>query len=307
MAKTSTELVEKLRAEVPAQEKKQSPIHSIKELLEANKGEIAKALPKHITPDRLLKTCLGAIRQNPQLLECTRESLIGAIMTSAELGLEPGPLGHAYLVPYNSRKKINGEDQWVKEVQFQIGYKGMLELIYRGGQVATIVANPVYANELGDIEIDRAAGTVKHPYKFREDPGEFVGVYAYAVTKDGMTHCEPMTRAEIEKVRKLSKSANGPAWTGMYEEMARKTALKRLMKRLPMAVERAESFLLAEAKDETVGQIDFTPRAEIVVPVSEPAAPELESKEPDWEEVRRSTLKRQAEFLAKEGVDADAV
>lgn len=295
MSKTSTELATRLQTGTPT--RSEHPLNRIKGLLEANKDEIAKALPKHVTADRLLKTALGACRQNPELLNCSTESLLGAIMVSAELGLEPGPLGHCYLIPYNTKKKINGVEEWVKEVQFQLGYKGMLELVYRAGSVSTIVANPVYANELGHIEIDRAAGTVTHPYKFLDDPGDFVGVYAYAVTKDGMTHVEPMPKAEVEKIRKMAKSAESPAWRNMYEEMARKVVLKRLMKRLPMSVEKTDQIMRAEIVDESIGKLEFTPRAEVLGAI-EHTPVEAAPQEVDWEEVRKSTLKKQAALLA---------
>src|SRR5436309_12826592 len=77
---------------------------SIYQLIEAQKQEIARALPKHMDADRLARVAITTLRQTPRLLECTPQSLLGALMLSAQLGLEPGPLGHAYLVPFYNRR-----------------------------------------------------------------------------------------------------------------------------------------------------------------------------------------------------------
>ena len=93
----------------------QSPVKTIADYIKAMTPEIAKALPSHLKPERLARIVTTEIRRNPKLMQCTRESLLGALMLSAQLGLEPGPLGHVYYIPYNNKK------QGVTECQFLLG------------------------------------------------------------------------------------------------------------------------------------------------------------------------------------------
>ena len=124
-----------------------NPYKTIQDLLKRMEPQIRKALPKHLEPERLARIALTEIRKNPKLLECSRESLLGAVMTAAQLGLEPGVLGHAYLIPYWNNKTKS------YEVQFQIGYKGLLDVVRRSGEITSISAHCVYENdefEFGD-------------------------------------------------------------------------------------------------------------------------------------------------------------
>ena len=103
-------------------------------------GEIAKALPSVITPERFTRITLSALSTNPQLAQTTPKSFLGAMMTAAQLGLEPNtPLGQAYLIPYKNKG--------VLECQFQLGYKGLVDLAYRSGQISIIQAHTVRSND----------------------------------------------------------------------------------------------------------------------------------------------------------------
>ena len=118
---------------------------SISDLIKVMEPEIKKALPSVITPERFTRMVLSALSSNPKLAVCTPQSFLGAMMTAAQLGLEPNtPLGQAYLIPYKNK----GTD----EVQFQIGYKGLLDLAYRSGQVSTVQAHTVYENDQFDYQ-----------------------------------------------------------------------------------------------------------------------------------------------------------
>ncbi len=104
--------------------------------LEQMKPQLQAALPKHITPERLVRVALSAIQNTPKLLECDRNSLFRAVLTSAQLGLEPdGILGQAYLIPFAGK------------VQFIPGYKGLIDLARRSGEVLNIIAKEVYKND----------------------------------------------------------------------------------------------------------------------------------------------------------------
>src|SRR5690606_22786403 len=113
---------------------------TIFDLIERQKTQIARALPKHITAERFARIVLTQIRTTPKLLECDQQSLLAAIMLSAQLGLEPGPLGHAYIVPYG------------REATFIIGYKGYLDLMWRSGKLLSLAVPEVCENDGFDFE-----------------------------------------------------------------------------------------------------------------------------------------------------------
>ena len=211
-------------------EKKQKTIFDV---IQAGAKQFATALPKHINSDRFVRIAITTIRQNPKLAQCNQESLLGALMVSAQLGLEPGVLGQCYLIPYG------------RECQFQIGYKGMIELLRRSGQLKDIYAYSVYEND----EFEMTYGLnrdLKHKPNL-QDRGNFIGCYCVAVLKDDARAFEYMTKEEIEAHgKKFSKTyGNGP-WKTDFEAMAHKTVVKKMLKWLPVSVE----FLEMANKDE---------------------------------------------------------
>ena len=202
---------------------------SIRELLESRKDSFKEILPKHVTPDRLVKIALNAIAKTPQLQQCTAASLFQSIVFAAELGLEPGgALGHMYLVPYG---------QTCTPI---IGYRGLIELMRRSGQLKQIRAVVVRANDKFRI-IEGIDQTIKHVPDIGDNPGELVRVYVVAKLKDGSVHVEHMTRAEIDKIRNRSRSGQNGPWKTDYEEMAKKTVVRRAAKYLPMSLEVAKA------------------------------------------------------------------
>ena len=137
------EIVKEKQQEQQGKSKGQSEIQN---LLNTMKDEFRKVLPETIKPDRLIRIALTEMRMNPRLFDASKESLLGALMVSAQLGLEPGALGYCYLVPYQNKK--TGQ----LEIQFQLGYKGILELVRRSGQVENIEARVVYEKDKFDFE-----------------------------------------------------------------------------------------------------------------------------------------------------------
>lgn len=206
---------------------------TIFDVIQAGAKQFATALPKHINSDRFVRIAITTIRQNPKLAQCNQESLLGALMVSAQLGLEPGVLGQCYLIPYG------------KECQFQIGYKGMIELLRRSGQLKDIYAYSVYENDEFEMTygLDR---DLKHKPNL-QNKGNFIGCYCVAVLKDDARAFEYMTKEEIEAHgKKFSKTyGNGP-WKTDFEAMAHKTVVKKMLKWLPVSVE----FLEMVNKDE---------------------------------------------------------
>lgn len=220
--------------------KKENKPKTIIDLVRSSKNQFANALPKHINTDRFMRIAITTIRLNPKLAKCSQESLLGALMVSAQLGLEPGTLGQCYLIPFENKKA------GTVECQFQIGYKGLIELLRRSGQLSDIYSYIVYENDEFYIEYGLSR-TLVHKPNFT-DRGEIKGFYAVAILKDGAKAFEYMTKDEVvkheEKYRK--KSYKNDVWNKNFEEMAQKTVVKKLLKWLPVSVE----FLEMAAKDE---------------------------------------------------------
>ena len=203
---------------------------------EAMRRQIATALPKHLTPERLSRIALTTIRTTPKLMECTIESLLGAIMQAAQLGLEPGILGHCYFVPFNKNIAPKGAPaKWVKEVTFIIGYRGLIDLARRSGQITTIASYPIYSKDKFEC-VYGFEQKLFHEPSF-EDRGELIGFYSYAITKDGGKFADVMSLDEVKRIRDRSKSKDNGPWVTDFEEMGRKTVLRRMSKYLPMAIE----------------------------------------------------------------------
>lgn len=204
-------------------------VRQVGELLERAKGGLSAALPAHLTAERLIRVAQTACSRNPRLLECTDSSLILALVEAGQLGLEPnGVLGHAYLVPYkNGRTKEY-------EAQFLPGYRGLVDLVLRAGLVRTVEARVV--REGDDFMYEYGLNPqLRHTPRGSEGP--VTHVYAVARFKDGESKFDVMTVSEVEKVRQASRAKDNGPWVQWYEEMAKKTAVKRLCKLLPMSPE----------------------------------------------------------------------
>lgn len=210
---------------------------TIKDYITMYQGEIAKALPSVMTPERFVRIATTAVTNTPKLANCTPQSFIGALLNAAQLGLEPNtPLGQAYLIPYGN------------QCQFQIGYLGMVELAQRAG--TNVDAHVVYAND----EFDYSLGLhpdIKHVPAMK-DRGEAIAYYA--VWRNGENFgFEVMSREDVEKhMKRYSKTySNGP-WKTEFDEMAKKTVLKRALKYAPKKTDLARAVM----QDETVKQFD---------------------------------------------------
>lgn len=215
---------------------------TMQQYIKSMEGEIKKALPSVITPERFTRMTLSALSVNPKLASCTPKSFLGAMMSAAQLGLEPNtPLGQAYLIPYKNRG--------VDEVQFQIGYKGLIDLAYRSGEVELVQAHIVYENDTFECEYGLDPKLVHKPAD--KDRGEPIKVYALFKTKSGGYGFEVMSMDDVrnhaEKYSQAYKSGFSP-WKTNFEEMAKKTALKRVLKYAPLK----SDFVKAVVQDETI-------------------------------------------------------
>ena len=196
--------------------------------IKSMEGEIKKALPSVITPERFTRMVLSAISTNPQLGSCTPQSFLGAMMSAAQLGLEPNtPLGQAYILPYKNKGTL--------EAQFQLGYKGLIDLAYRSGEVELVQAHIVYENDTFECEFGLDA-KLKH-VPAEKDRGNAVKVYAMFKTKSGGYGYDVMSMDDVrEHAKKYSKSfgSSFSPWATNFEEMAKKTVLKRCLKYAPL-------------------------------------------------------------------------
>ncbi len=213
----------------PQAKKPVNPYQNIQDLFKRMAPEIAKVLPKHIKSDHLLRVALTEIRKNPKLLECSSQSLLGALMLAAQLGLEPGILGHAYLIPYYNSKTRS------TEVQFQIGYKGYIDLVRRSGELQTLDVHEVCRNDVFEYEYGLTPKLMHRPAL--ENRGEVYCYYAIAKLKDGGFSYLVMSIQDVEKFRKRSKSPDYGPWVTDYDAMAKKTVIKQLAKYLPLSTE----------------------------------------------------------------------
>lgn len=229
---------------------------TLMDLFDEMKPAIKQAIPKHMTPERLLRIATTSIRTNPKLKICTPESLLGAVMQCAQLGLEPSILGHAYLIPYKNKKK-DGQREWLEdECQFQIGYKGLIELARRTGQISSIMAQAVHEKDV--FEYEYGINEKLRHVPADGDRGQVTRYYAYAKFKDGGYSFLVMSKQDIMIHRdRFSKSKDkqgrhyGP-WLDHFDEMAKKSVLKALMKYMPISVE----FQRAVDQDETTKHFD---------------------------------------------------
>lgn len=226
----------------------------LKGLLEAMKESIAAALPRHVTPERLIKTMLVAANRNPALLECTQASILETINRAAELGLDlSGTLGEAYPVPFNNKVKVpNGNggttEKWVKQCQLIIGYRGLEKLAWQSGEVKMIDAEVVYENDHFKFKKGFEPVLEFEPC-INGDRGQMVGAYACIITKDGGKMARFMPKSDIDKIRAGAQSKDSPAWRNHYDEMARKTALRRVMKDAPLSTEKLTRAMEIDDKD----------------------------------------------------------
>ena len=208
---------------------------SVAGLIEQLKPQIERALPNTMTADRFARIVMTTLRNNPRLAQCDPRSLMSACMLSAQLGLEPGtPLGHAYFLPFK------------REITFVIGYRGMLDLARRSGEIESIEAREVRANDLFEFEFGLDP-KLKH-IPASGDRGEPTHYYGIAKFKDGGHYFEVLSKADVETYRERSRAKDDGPWVTDYSAMARKTVVRRMAPYLPLATEAAR----AVASDEGV-------------------------------------------------------
>ena len=190
------------------------------------KGSITQALPEHITPKHYIRAFTTAVRKTPKLMECNMESVVNAVLKTAQLGLLPDVDGQCYFIPFKN------------ECQLIIGYKGFEELAYRGGKVTNIRPVVVYEND--KLEYIEGLNPVLNHTPQLVDRGKPYAVYAVAELQDSDPTFIVLTKDDVMAAKKASKASESgfSPWNGPFEtEMWKKTAILRLCKHLPKSIE----------------------------------------------------------------------
>jgi len=225
-------------------------------LLEKYKSEIARALPKHISPDRMTRIALTAFRMTPKLVECDPRSVFAAVIQSSQLGLEIGLMGEAHLVPFGN------------QCQLIPGYTGLMKLARNSGLVIDIYAEVVRINDKFSLKLGMERDLQHEPLTAQggfpasdEERGEIVGFYAVGVLKDGSRTFIAMSRSEVERIRDGSRGYQAAKkykkesiWDSDFTSMGLKTAIRRICKLLPKSPELATALSL----DENAGRQSLT-------------------------------------------------
>ncbi len=258
-------MVEPQQTLVPIEEK----IATVRDML-FSKGmqqQLRMALPKHVSAERLARLAMTAIRKTPKLLDCSRESLFGAIMEAGQLGLEIGTQGHAWLVPYG------------KEVTLLIGYRGMADLAWRSDKIRKFSARVVREGDLFSYAYGLDEDLV-HVEADEQDQGEITHFYSTLHTTNGGKMFDVMTVSAVEALRDRSRSSKSGPWATDFDEMGKKCPFRRMLKLGPCSTELRRAITLDEQGElgmsEGLGEaIDITPDNE--VPIA-PNVPEGENE-----------------------------
>lgn len=236
---------------------------SLAVLIKRMQPEIARALPRHLNPDRMARIATTCLRQTPALARCTPESFLGALLTCSQLGLEPGPTGDAYLVPYG------------QVCTFVPGYRGLIRLARNSGQLRDIWAEVVYSNDDFEYTLGLHRDMIHKPAK--GERGKPIYVYAAAELSDGGRPFVVMSVDDVEAIRARSKAGRNGPWVTDWAAMAKKTAVKQLAKWLPLSAELAAAVSLDGSVRTDIGQlVDVEPafiEGELDSDTAPPAAP----------------------------------
>jgi len=217
----------------------------LRQILTAMTPSMKEVLPSFLTPERMLKIAMLAATRQPELYQCTTVSIMQAVMTAAEVGLEcSGTMGQGYLIPYKTT------------ATFIPGYRGLIALMVRDGDVKQVTVHLVY--EKDEFSIDYFGDSpITHRPCITGDRGPMIGAYAAATMPDGSIQVEYMNKSEIDAIKSRSKASGGP-WATDYGEMARKTPVRRLAKYVPLGINAAQALATAvAAEDATFGSIDI--------------------------------------------------
>jgi len=205
-----------------------SKVDDLRNSIQALGPQFKSALPAHIPVEKFSRVLMTAISTNPALQDASRNSLFAACMKLAQSGLLPDG-SEAAIVTFKSKDGVTATAMPM--------IKGILKLVRNSGELASITANVVYKNDTFKYWIDEGGEKINHEPNLGSDRGDIILVYAIARTKDGAVYAEVMTKQEIDAIRNSSRSRDGGPWSTWYGEMAKKSVIRRLSKKLPMSTD----------------------------------------------------------------------
>lgn len=222
-----------------------APIDAFRKDLTAMQPEFAKALPPHVQSDRFTRVVMTAVQQNPDILKCDKRSLFGACMRAAQDGLLPDGR-EAALVQFGDK------------ATYMPMVAGILKKARNSGEIATMAAEVVYTGDKFEYRIVNGKPEMLHEPQMFGARGDILGAYACAVLKDGSTMIEVLPKTEIDQIRQVSRSKDSGPWKAWYPEMAKKTALRRLAKRLPSSTDRDDDLIQTIKRDDELYDLNQT-------------------------------------------------
>lgn len=232
---------------VATEGKSLKPMDQIKLKIEGIQRQLAAAIPatmqRYLTPERLTRLFWQEARRNPTLLKCEPETVASGLMTAAQLGIEIGVQGQGWLVPYFNSKSGR------HEAQFIIGYKGLIGLARRSGEVLSVETHIVYEKDTFKLKLGINTEVEHEPY-LEGDRGQPKLTYGVARFKDGGYHFEWMAEVEIQRIKSRSKASKNGPWVTDEDQMRRKTVIRRMANYLPMSIEFANALTVDDATNE---------------------------------------------------------
>lgn len=247
---------------------------------------MAAVMPKHMSAERMYQLALSTCNQTPELSECTPASVLGCLMKCTALGLEPSAvdgLGRAYILPYYNKKTNH------KEAQLIIGYKGMIDLARRSGQIVDISARAVHEGDFFEYEFGVHEDIRHIPSPDYDGTQPLTHVYMVAHFKDGGHYIDVMTKKEVDAVRARSKSSKYGPWVTDYEAMARKTVIRRAFPYMPVSVE-VQADVVSDERTPIVNDSSDGPLFEFMDDSPEPPA----NVDPETGEIQEETDDKQS-------------
>lgn len=220
---------------------KESPIAILRQQLDGMSGQFSAALPAHIPVERFSRVLMTAIQNNPDLLSADRKSLWNSAMKAAQDGLLPDGREGAIVI-YNTKERVRQpdntfKDHWVNKAQWMPMVQGIMKKARNSGEIASISAGVVYGGDQFRYWVDDDGEHLIYEPCDNPDTETVRRVYAMAKLKDGTRRIEVLTPTEVEKIRSISRSKDKGPWVQWWSEMAKKSAIRRLSKTLPMSTD----------------------------------------------------------------------
>ena len=227
-------------------------VDTVRHLVERYEEKFQKVLPRYLSAQRMIEVTMTEIAKTPALLECTQASLIGCIIQAAQLGLQPGIVGEAYLIPFRNNKR------GVIECTLIPGYKGLLKLAFNSGEIAAVQCEVVRKGDAFDYRYGTEGFLHHTPSEENEDARALTHAYAVVFMKGSdVPTWEVFSRSKVEKAKRSSRAAasGSSPWSTHEDEMWMKTVLRHTCKRLPASIERiAQAVALDERADAGIPQ-----------------------------------------------------